>query len=287
MTGHATYVSPHLFVIKTMHTTSPNYPACSLCSAHVGHCVTCSPWQKQAAAADLTNTYLGWSRESHFVYAHVRSNRSSCCWSISWQNIDDSRWKPGLSKQYDRKQALAEMTAEPSKTAGGVGGIQTRPNLPVTRKQGEHHREEGHRQIVSRKRRSLGGHTGNKSGCEHLHLHITEWDWIVMWACIVPVLFNLHTCLFLFCPDGSEDWIWKAGKYLHSCTLQRTAPRLPHTTGLKWKTHLLVFLIILSVDSTLFAELRVLQWDNTLDLLFGMSALSCELSAFILRQTSG
>lgn len=86
---------------------------CQLCS------VTKASWWSEPLHE--REKYLGWSCESHFVYAHVWSNCSSCCWPESWQNIDDSRWKAGLSKQYERKQALAEMTAEPSKTTGSVG----------------------------------------------------------------------------------------------------------------------------------------------------------------------
>lgn len=108
--------------------------------------------------------YLGRSCEGHFVYAHVRSNRSSCRWPKSWQNIDDSRWKPGLSKQYERKQALAEMTAEPSKTTGSVGESGPNPtSLPA--ESGEHQKEEGNRQIVSKKGRGQRG----QGGCGHMY----------------------------------------------------------------------------------------------------------------------
>lgn len=74
-----------------------------------------------ATAADRKDKYLGGSRECHFVYAHVRGDGSPRRWTVSWQNIDDSRWKPSLSKQHRRKQSLAEITTEPSKTAKRCG----------------------------------------------------------------------------------------------------------------------------------------------------------------------
>lgn len=89
-----------------------------------------------ATAADIKpffrHKYLGRSRECHFVYAHVRSDRSPRRWTVSRQNIDDSGWKPSLSKQYRRKQSLAEITTEPSKTASGVGESGPNPrSLPA------------------------------------------------------------------------------------------------------------------------------------------------------------
>lgn len=63
-------------------------------------------------AVDLRDKYLGRSCERHFVYAHVRSDRCSRRWPVSWQNIDDSRWKPGLSKQCERKRALLRSQAK-------------------------------------------------------------------------------------------------------------------------------------------------------------------------------
>lgn len=97
-----------------------------------------------ATAADIKpffrHKYLGRSRECHFVYAHVRSDRSPRRWTVSRQNIDDSRWKPSLSKQYRRKQSLAEITTEPSKTAGG---IRTQPKIPPSREQRKHQKDEG------------------------------------------------------------------------------------------------------------------------------------------------
>lgn len=75
-----------------------------------------------ATAADREDKYLGGSRECHFVDAHVRGDGSPRRWTVSWQNIDDSRWKPSLSKQHRRKQSLAEITTEPSKTAKAVWG---------------------------------------------------------------------------------------------------------------------------------------------------------------------
>lgn len=98
-------------------------PALTLCTCwSLCHLLTKA---SRKAAADLRciirKKYLGRSCERHFVYAHVRRYRGSCRWPESWQNIDDSRWKAGLSKQYERKQALVEMTTEPSKTTGGAG----------------------------------------------------------------------------------------------------------------------------------------------------------------------
>lgn len=89
-----------------------------------------------ATAADINpglgTQYLCRSCECHFVYAHVRSNGSSHRWTVSRQNIDDSWWKPSLSKQYKRKQSLAEITTEPSKTADGVGESGPKPtSLPA------------------------------------------------------------------------------------------------------------------------------------------------------------
>lgn len=76
--------------------------------------------------------YLGRSCECYFVNAHVQSDCSPRCWTVSRQNIDDSRWKPSLSKQYRRKQSLVEITTEPSKTASGVGESGPNPrSLPA------------------------------------------------------------------------------------------------------------------------------------------------------------
>lgn len=99
-------------------------------------CTRWSPRRSLATAADISpvlrDEYLGRSRECHFVYAHVQSDRGPRRWTVSRQNIDDSRRKPGLSKQYKRKQSLAEITTEPSKTAGGVGGSGPNPStLPA------------------------------------------------------------------------------------------------------------------------------------------------------------
>lgn len=115
MRRHAASVSVRLHYRKRQPhiTLSALMPCTSLC--HM---------QTTATAADINlffrDKYLGRSRECHFVYAHVRSNRSPRRWTVSRQNIDDSRWKPSLSKQYRRKQSLAEITTEPSKTASGV-----------------------------------------------------------------------------------------------------------------------------------------------------------------------
>lgn len=115
MRRHAASVSVRLHYRKRQPhiTLSALMPCTSLC--HM---------QTTATAADINlffrEKYLGRSRECHFVYAHVRSNRSPRRWTVSRQNIDDSRWKPSLSKQYRRKQSLAEITTEPSKTASGV-----------------------------------------------------------------------------------------------------------------------------------------------------------------------
>lgn len=136
-------------------TTSSNYWAC-LYALHMLVTVSLAYKSKQLLIW-TRGKYLGGSCEGHFVYAHVRSDCGSRRWPESWQNIDDSWWKPGLSKQYERKQALAEMTTEPSKTTGGVGESEPNPtSLPA--ENGENiKKEEGNRQIVSKKRRGQGG----------------------------------------------------------------------------------------------------------------------------------
>lgn len=103
-------------------------------SAHVGHCVTQPTKTRQQAAARLCRItfkpkYLGGSCERHFVYAHVRRYRRSRRWPESWHNIDDSRRKAGLSKQYERKQALVGDDCRAKQNHGRCGGIRTQPNL--------------------------------------------------------------------------------------------------------------------------------------------------------------
>lgn len=103
-------------------------------SAHVGHCVTQHTKTGPAGSCwpalhYIRPKYLGGSCERHFVYAHVRRYHRSRRWPESWHNIDDSRRKAGLSKQYERKQALAGDGRRAKQNHGRCGGIRTQPNL--------------------------------------------------------------------------------------------------------------------------------------------------------------
>lgn len=99
-------------------------------SAHVGHCVTQLTKTDQQLSAGLHSItfkpkYLSGSCERHFVYAHVRRYCRSRRWPKPWHNIDDSRRKAGLSKQYERKQALVDGGAKQNHRQ--CGGIRTQP----------------------------------------------------------------------------------------------------------------------------------------------------------------
>lgn len=111
--NHSTpaYVTLHLYVISTSLHPPPTPNPSTHTHTHTQHHDSASVslgicCQKRAVCGrcwshphHVSEKYLGWSSEGHFVYAHVRSNRCSRRWPESWQNIDDSRWKPGLSKQ--------------------------------------------------------------------------------------------------------------------------------------------------------------------------------------------
>lgn len=94
----------------------PTWDLCSFCYRQMKR----TPYSKEIFLAGIFFfNHLSWSCESNFVYAHVKGYSSPCSWPISWQNVDNSRWKPSLSKQYQRKQGL-EKSAKPNQ-----GGINT------------------------------------------------------------------------------------------------------------------------------------------------------------------
>lgn len=62
-------------------------------------CTSINPFPQlwdSPSAHGLSGTYLSRARERNLVYANVRSYCCTCCWPISRQNIDDSRWKASL-----------------------------------------------------------------------------------------------------------------------------------------------------------------------------------------------
>lgn len=116
-------------------------------SAHVGHCVTQPTKTRQQAAVGLCciiwkPKYLGGSCERHFVYAHVRRYRRSRRWPESWHNIDDTRRKAGLSKQYERKQALVGDDRRAKQNHGRCGESGPNPTSWHAERAEEHQKRE-------------------------------------------------------------------------------------------------------------------------------------------------
>lgn len=129
--------------------------------AHVGHFFRSLTTAAMNPPPVWRDEYLGRSRECHLVYAHVHSDRSPRRWTVSRQNIDDSRWKPGLSKQYKRKQSLAEITTEPSKTAGGVGESGPNPAALPGQNRGNKKKKKVHKTWQWKRRKEEKGTDAN------------------------------------------------------------------------------------------------------------------------------